>query len=73
MQVFHIAGSWHEGINFQSTACTVHKLMPEEISVVTSSAVQRSLSGREGQGRQEEGVRKGCVSQLMDGGTAVMV
>lgn len=55
MQVFHVAGSWHEGINFQSAACTIHKLMPEEFSVVTSPAVQRRLAGRGRQGREEEG------------------
>lgn len=73
MQVFHVAGSWHEGVNFQSAAYTVHKLMPEEFSVVTSPAVQRRLAGRGRQGREEEGVGKGCLSLPMDGGTVVKV
>ena len=60
MQVFHIAGSWHEGVNFQSAACAIHKVKPEELSVVTSPAVQRRSAGRGGQGREEEGVGKGC-------------
>jgi len=47
--------------------------MPEEISVVTSPAVQRRSAGRGGWGREEEGVGKGCLSPPMDGGTVVKV
>jgi len=56
MQVFHIAGCWQEGVNFQSSAYTIHKLMPEEIIAVSSPAVQRRVSGREGWKREEEGI-----------------
>lgn len=61
MQVFHIAGSWHEGVNFQNSACTIYKLMPEEISTVTSPAVQSRAARRGGWGREEERVGKRCL------------
>lgn len=56
MQVFHIAGSWHIRVTFQSAACTIHKVMPGETSIVKSPAVQRrGLIEEEDRGERKKG------------------
>lgn len=56
MQVFHIAGSWHIRVNFQSAACAIHKLIPGETNIVKSPAVQkRCWMGEEDRGERKKG------------------